>query len=244
VTTRTKAVIPVHLFGHPAEMTSLMEIANRHDVALIEDAAQAIGACCDGSRIGSFGLAGCLSFYPTKNLGAYGDAGMVVTNDPAIAAQVDLLRRQGSRAKYYADVLGFNSRLDSIQAAILDVKLSYLDGWTDGRRRIAGEYNRLLAGLPIEVPVEKAYAKHVYHQYTIQTDRRDELAAHLKAQGIGTMVYYPVPLHRQKLYAGDDYRSLPVAERAAERVLSLPIYPELTNVDQQEISAAIRAFFA
>ena len=183
ITGRTKAVIPVHLYGHPADMKVLMEIAGKHRLAVIEDAAQAIGARYEGRMVGSFGLFGCLSFFPTKNLGAYGDGGMAVTNDAEMATKVDVLRRQGSKVKYSADVLGVNSRLDAIQAAILSVKLGYLDQWNQRRHEHAARYNRLLGDLPVELPVERPYAYHVYHQYTIQTDRRDELASFLKIPG-------------------------------------------------------------
>lgn len=244
VTERTKAIIPVHLFGHPVDMSPLMQIAETYGLKVIEDAAQAIGARYQNQSIGSFGLAGCLSFYPTKNLGAYGDAGMVITNDAGISERIDLLRRQGSKRKYFAEILGLNSRLDGIQAAILDVKLRYLDGWNTKRRALATRYNELLAGLPVTTPVEKPYAHHVYHQYTIQTDRRDALAKALKKKDIGTMIYYPVPLNQQPLYAGDVPICLPVAERAATRVLSLPMYPELTSDQQERVVEAIRDFFA
>jgi dTDP-4-amino-4,6-dideoxygalactose transaminase len=243
ITERTKAIVPVHLFGHPADIGRLMEIADARGIVVIEDAAQAIGARYRGRRVASFGRAGCLSFYPTKNLGAYGDGGMVVTNDATMAEQVDILRRHGSKTKYHADVLGMNSRLDAIQAALLSAKLAHLDEWNDMRRRVAIRYGELLADLPVELPVEKPYAQHVYHQYTIQTDRRDELAAFLKDRAIGTMIYYPVPLHKQRLYMDHASESYPVAERASSRVLSLPIYPELTEDQTQTVATAIRDFF-
>ena len=243
ITPRTQAIIPVHLYGHPADMNPILEIAERHDLVVIEDAAQAIGARYQDKVVGSIGLVGCLSFYPTKNLGAYGDAGMAVTDDADTAARIDLLRQQGSRVKYAAEVLGVNSRLDAIQAAILSVKLTYLNGWNERRRQCAARYNEMLRDLPVDLPVEKPYAYHVYHQYTIRIDRRDELAALLKSKEIGTMVYYPIPLHRQKLYAGECTQSLPVSERAADRVLSLPMYAELTEYQQSTVVGAIREFF-
>jgi dTDP-4-amino-4,6-dideoxygalactose transaminase len=246
VTPRTKAILPVHLFGQCAEMEPLVQIAHRHGLKVIEDAAQAIGAEENGQRAGSFGDIGCFSFYPTKNLGAYGDGGMITTNDPELAEKVDLLRRQGSKKKYLNEVLGFNSRLDEIQAALLRVKLKYLDEWVEGRQRVARRYSELLAGTGVETPYERPGVRHVYHQYTIRVPRRDELQAYLKAQGIGTMIYYPVPLHRLPLYAGLGYGdgSLPVSERVAGEVLSLPMYPELGEGQLQRVAEAISAFFA
>jgi dTDP-4-amino-4,6-dideoxygalactose transaminase len=244
VTSRTKAIVAVHLFGQPAEMGPILEIAQRHGLKVIEDAAQAIGAEEHGRRAGSFGDAGCFSFYPTKNLGAYGDGGMVTTNDPAVAEKVDILRRQGSKAKYYSELLGFNSRLDEVQAALLRVKLRHLDDWTAGRQRVAYRYNELLAGGAVTTPYERPGVRHVYHQYTIRAPHRDELQASLKKQGIGTMVYYPVPLHRQELYRNLNYPagSLPDSERAADEVLSLPIYPEITDAQIGLVTEAIAHF--
>ncbi|MEM4203714.1 MAG: DegT/DnrJ/EryC1/StrS family aminotransferase [Candidatus Methanomethylicaceae archaeon] len=270
---RPKAIVPVHLYGQPADMDPIMELAERYGLFVVEDCAQAIGARYRSRRmtnderpmgdehssfvvghsasighwspVGSIGHAGCLSFFPSKNLGAYGDGGMVVTNDAALAEKVDILRRQGSKKKYHAEVLGFNSRLDTLQAAILGVKLKYLDGWNEARRRVAQRYNELLAGLPVTTPYESPDVYHVYHQYTIRAPQRDALAAYLKERGIGTMVYYPVPLHLQKLYADLGYGegSLPASEAAAREVLSLPMYPELTEAQQYEIAEAIREFY-
>ena len=254
ITERTRALLLAHLYGQPADMDPIMELAEAHGLYVIEDVAQAIGArylsqttgeAGNWRRVGSIGHAGCLSFYPTKNLGAYGDGGMVVTNDAALAEKVDILRRQGSKKKYRAEVLGFNSRLDSLQAAILGVKLKYLDGWNEARRRVAQRYNELLDGLPVTTPYESPDAYHVYHQYTIRAPQRDALAAYLKDHGIGTMIYYPVPLHLQRLYADLGYGegSLPVSEAASREVLSLPMYPELTEAQQQEVARAIREFY-
>ena len=245
ITERTKAIVVVHLYGQPADMHPIMELAEAHGLYVIEDAAQAIGARYKGRRVGSIGHAACLSFYPTKNLGAYGDGGMVVTNNAALAEKVDVLRRQGSKKKYHAEVLGFNSRLDSLQAAILGVKLKYLDEWNEARRRVVQRYNELLAGLPVTTPYESPDAYHVYHQYTIRAPQRDALAAYLKERGIGTMVYYPVPLHLQGLYAslGYDKGNLPVSEAASSEVLSLPMYPELTKAQQVTIAEAMREFY-
>jgi dTDP-4-amino-4,6-dideoxygalactose transaminase len=244
---RTKAIVPVHLYGQPADMGPIMELAEAHGLYVIEDAAQAIGARYKGRRVGSIGHAGCLSFYPTKNLGAYGDGGMVVTNDAALAEKVDALRRQGGKKKYHAEVLGFNSRLDSLQAAILRVKLKYLDGWNEARRQVAQRYNELLAGcLPVTTPYESPYAYHVYHQYTIRALQRDALAAYLKERGVGTMIYYPVPLHLQELYASLGYGegSLPASETASLEVLSLPMYPELAEEQQIAVIEIIRGFYS
>ena len=236
--------MPVHLYGQMADMDPIMEVAEAHGLHVVEDAAQAIGARYKGRRAGSVGHAGCLSFYPTKNLGAYGDGGMVVTDDAALAERLDVLRRQGSRRKYHADVLGFNSRLDALQAAILGAKLRHLDAWNEGRRAAARRYGELLAGLPVTTPYESPDGTHVYHQYTIRAPRRDALAAHLKAQGIGSMIYYPVPLHRQGLYAEDYGRvSLPASEAASGEVLSLPMYPELTAEQQAQVAGAVRTFY-
>jgi dTDP-4-amino-4,6-dideoxygalactose transaminase len=245
ITERTKAIVPVHLYGQPADMDPIVELAEAHGLYVIEDAAQAVGAHYQGRRVGSIGHAGCFSFYPTKNLGAYGDGGMVVTNDVALAEKIDVLRRQGGKKKYHAEVLGFNSRLDSLQAAILGVKLKYLDEWNEGRRRVAQRYNELLPGLPVTTPYESPDVYHVYHQYTIQAEQRDALAAYLKERGIGTMIYYPVPLHLQKLYASLGYKegSLPASEAASREVLSLPMYPELTEAQHQEVARAIWEFY-
>src|SRR5215831_3825235 len=245
VTPRTKAIVPVHLYGQPADLRPMISLADKKRLHLIEDCAQAIGARYQGRRVGSLGIAGCLSFYPTKNLGAYGDGGMILTNDPSVAEKTDVLRRQGSRKKYHAEVLGFNSRLDSLQAAVLGVKLKYLDAWNEARRRAANKYNQLLREFPVKTPMETTQAWHVYHQYTIRTPRRDELAEHLKQRGIGTMVYYPVPIHQQAVYASSGkVPSLPHAEAAAKQVLSLPIYPEITDEQLETVVGAISDFFS
>ena len=246
ISQRTKAILPVHLYGQPAGMGDIMEIAKRRRLFVVEDCAQAIGATHHGQPVGSFGDAGCLSFYPSKNLGAYGDGGMVVTNNMALAERIDLYRRHGAREQYHAEVLGFNSRLDSLQAAILGVKLKHLDGWNEARKAAARRYNHLLTGLPVGVPYEAPDVRHVFHQYTIRTSSRDSLAAYLKERGIASMVYYPIPLHRQKLYASLGYGegSLPVSERAGNEVLSLPMFPELSETSQQQIAAAIKDFFS
>ncbi len=226
-------------------MDALQALATEHGLWLLEDAAQAIGARWRARPVGSMGVAGCFSFYPTKNLGAYGDAGLLTTNDPALGAAVEQLRRHGGRDKYNVEVLGYNSRLDELQAAILRVKLRYLAEWTAARQRIAAGYDALLADTPVTTPWVAPHASHVYHQYTIRAPRRDELAAHLRAQGVATMVYYPVPLHRQPLYAplGLADGALPHAEAAAHEVLSLPMFPELTEAQQRTVADSIRAFY-
>lgn len=230
VTPRTRAIIVVHLYGLAADMDPIVAFAKSRKLPLIEDNAQAIGALYKARRTGSFGDAACLSFYPTKNLGAYGDAGMVVTNSPEIAARVRTLRNHGQTEKYRSSEPGWNSRLDEIQAAILRVKLRHLAEWQRARRSNAAEYTRLLQEVPgVMPPLEPENLEHVYHQYTIRTEQRDALQEHLAAQKIGSTVYYPHPLHLQPLYAPLGYKpgNFPHAERAAREVLSLPMYPEL-----------------
>ncbi|MBA3714947.1 MAG: DegT/DnrJ/EryC1/StrS family aminotransferase [Pyrinomonadaceae bacterium] len=243
ITPRTKAIMPVHLYGQSAEMDTIMDVAERYGLKIIEDCAQAIGARYKGKRLGSIGHIGCLSFFPSKNLGAYGDAGMVVTNDEGLAEKIDVLRRQGGHKKYYHEVLGFNSRLDTLQAAILNVKLNYLEQWNEGRRTVAHRYNDLLSDMPVVTPYESPDSHHVYHQYTIRSPQRDELASHLKEHGVSTMIYYPIPLHHQQLYAEMSALHFPNAELAGREVLSLPIFPELTERDQEFIADTIRGFF-
>jgi dTDP-4-amino-4,6-dideoxygalactose transaminase len=244
ITERTKAIVPVHLYGQPAEIETIMDIARRHNLYVIEDCAQAIGAEDHGRRVGGFGDVACFSFYPTKNLGAYGDGGMVTTNNPEIAERIDVLRRQGGSTKYYHEVLGFNSRLDEMQAALLRVKLRYLDDWQVGRRRVAARYDELLGDSDVVTPRVRPDVTHVYHQYTIRVAHRDELQGFLNERGIGTMVYYPLPLHLQGLYDDLGYAegSLPVCEQAGHEVLSLPIYPELTEDQVLTVVQAIGEF--
>jgi len=245
ITERTKAILPVHLFGHPADMGAIMELAMRYHLLVIEDSAQALAATFRGQPVCAFGQIGCLSFYPTKNLGAYGDGGMAITRDDEIADRLRVLRQHGGRVKYHHERLGYNSRLDELQAAILRVKLRHLAEWTAARQQVAAQYDQLLAGLPVTTPYRSPEATHVYHQYTIRAPRRDALQAFLKERGIGTMVYYPVPLHLQPIYAhlGVPEGSLPEAERAAKEVLSLPIYPELTEEQVQTVANTIREFY-
>ena len=246
ITGRTRAILLVHLYGQPSDMGAFMDLAARYRLPVVEDSAQALEATWQGRPVSSFGDVGCLSFYPTKNLGACGDGGMAVTNDAGIADRLDTLRRHGGRVRYHHERLGYNSRLDELQAAILRVKLRYLSAWTAARQRIAARYDELLADLPVVTPYVAPEATHVYHQYTIRAPRRDALRAYLAEQGIETAIYYPVPLHRQEMYAdlGLGEGSLPETEKAAREVLSLPIYPELTDEQVQAVAGAIRRFYA
>lgn len=246
ITARTKGIVAVHLYGQPADMDALLALAERHGLWVLEDACQAIGATWHGRMAGTIGIAGCFSFYPTKNLGAAGDAGLLCSTNAAFGDRVALLARHGSRQRYNAEAIGYNSRLDAIQAAILRVKLRYLDRWNDSRRRIAARYSDLLQDMPVETPCESPAARHVYHQYTIRAPERDALAAYLADHGIGTMIYYPIPIHLQPLYRDLGYEpgSLPQSERAAAEVLSLPIYPELTDEQIGYVVSHIRRFYA
>jgi dTDP-4-amino-4,6-dideoxygalactose transaminase len=244
ITSRTKAIIPVHLFGHPAEMGSILDIANAHGLKVIEDCAQSFGAGYKFVRTGSFGDAGCFSFFPSKNLGCYGDGGMVTTDSDDTARELRALRNHGSRTRYYHDTVGYNSRLDEIQAAILRVKLPKIDRYNSLRRERAAQYNGLLAAQDgIDLPVEKNGYYHVYHQYTILAERRDDIMNALAEKDIASAIYYPVPLHLQKSYSGLGYKEgdFPVSENLSKRVLSLPIYPELNPDDVDLISETIRA---
>ncbi|HHW08589.1 MAG TPA: DegT/DnrJ/EryC1/StrS family aminotransferase [Firmicutes bacterium] len=245
VTERTKAIIPVHLYGQPAEMDAITEIARKHSLAVVEDGAQAIGATYQGRAVGSLGDIACLSFFPTKNLGCFGDGGMVLTNNEELAEKLRVLRVHGAKPKYYHSVLGINSRLDELQAAILRVKLPYLESWTERRRRIAELYREGLADIPgIQLPVEMPGCRHVYHQFTIRVGKRDALQQALKEAGIGTAVYYPVPLHLQKVFDHLGYKpgDLPQAEQACAEVLSLPMFPELCDEEVAEVCRQIAEF--
>ncbi|MGC1684279.1 MAG: DegT/DnrJ/EryC1/StrS family aminotransferase [Candidatus Acidiferrales bacterium] len=231
ITSKTKAIMPVHLYGQPADMQPILEIAQKHGLIVIEDAAQAHGARYDGRRAGALGNAAGFSFYPAKNLGAYGDGGMVVTNDAAAAEKVRRLRNYGQRVKYEHPVIGTNSRLDTIQAAVLRVKLPHLDKWNAARAEHAVAYSALLAGTPIVLPKTAQKCTHVYHLYVIELDRRDEVQKMLTARGIGTGIHYPIPIHLQEACASLGYRKsdFPITESAASRILSLPMYPEMTT---------------
>jgi len=251
LTPRTKALIPVHLFGQMADMDAIMRIAEQHSLAVIEDAAQAMGAEWRGQRAGSIGTAGCLSFYPTKNLPACGDAGMVVTQDDAVADRVRLLRACADASitggkRYHYDVLGYNSRLDELQAALLRVKLRHLESWHRRRNEIAALYRELLDGCDLQLSAEHGNGRHVYNQFTIRTPRRDHVQAYLAEREIGTTIYYPCPLHLQKAFAYLSYREgdYPVAERVSGEVLSLPIYAELKDEQVEVVAKAVREALA
>jgi dTDP-4-amino-4,6-dideoxygalactose transaminase len=242
ITPRTVGILPVHLYGQAADMTAIMAIAEKKGLWVVEDNAQAIGARHRDRATGSFGRLGCISFYPTKNLGACGDAGMIVTDDTELAQRLRLLRNHGSVANYHHEYLGYNSRLDEIQAAILRVKLSRLPEWTERRREHAARYGELLAGSAVKAPVEAGGNVHVYHQYAIRTPRRDLLQERLKERGIDARVYYPEPLHRAPACASLNYRagSFPESERAAAEVLCLPVHPDLSQAQVEYTAAAIK----
>ena len=242
ITERTKAIMPVHLYGQCADMDAINLITKKHNLKVVEDAAQAIGAKYKGKKAGTFGDFGCFSFFPSKNLGAAGDAGMVVTNDPEMAELMRILRVHGAKPKYYHSLVGYNSRLDTLQAAILSVKLRYLDGWTKKRREHAEAYNSAFKGLDLITPKEENFNYHIYHQYTLAVKNRDKLSAVLKENQIGHEVYYPVPLHLQKCYQFLGYKEgdLPVAERKAKEVISLPIYPELTTEERNFVIETVK----
>lgn len=246
ITPATRAVIPVHIYGQPAAMDPIRQIAQAHNLAVIEDAAQAHGATWNGVRAGSLGDAACFSFYPGKNLGAYGDAGAVTTQDPARAERIRLLRNHGRHSKYVHDVKGFGERLDTLQAAILRAKLAHLNEWTAARRRLAARYSELLAGCEVDLPYVAPQADPAWHLYVIRTPRRDALLTFLKQRGIEAGIHYPVPLHLQPAYADLGYRrgALPVTEQVADTCLSLPLFPEMTRAEQDQIVAAVQGFLA
>ncbi|MCT6923383.1 DegT/DnrJ/EryC1/StrS family aminotransferase [Metasolibacillus sp.] len=248
ITEKTKAIIAVNLYGHMADIVKLSEIAKKHNLVLIEDAAQAIGAKQNGKSVGELSSAATYSFFPTKNLGAYGDGGMLVTSDDQIAENARVIRVHGSKPKYYHKIMGYNSRLDELQAAVLNVKLPNLGNWTEQRRNHAAYYtvniNEKLGDV-IKTPVELDGYYHVYHQYTIQVENRDELQEFLKEQGISTMVYYPVPLHLQPVFEKLGYveGDLPITEKAAREVLSLPMFPELKKEQQDYILGKLIEYY-
>jgi dTDP-4-amino-4,6-dideoxygalactose transaminase len=245
ITPRTRAVIPVHLYGRPADLDALVDICRRHGLRLIEDAAQAHGARSRGRACGTVGDLACFSFYPGKNLGAYGDAG-AVTGDPSLLARIRKLRDHGRSSKYEHDEVGYGERLDALQAAVLGVKLRHLEDWTEARRRHAATYDRLLAGSSLVTPSQDPRDRHVFHLYVVRSLRRDDLLASLTAAGIGAGVHYPIPLHRQPAYEARGYGDcrLPAAEAAAGEVLSLPLYPELTDEQIGSVVAEVRQFSA
>jgi dTDP-4-amino-4,6-dideoxygalactose transaminase len=242
ITERTKAIMPVHLYGQPAEMDPILEIANRHGLKVIEDAAQAHGAEYKGRRVGSMGHVAIFSFYPGKNLGAYGDAGAVVTDDGEIAEKVQLLRNHGRREKYEHLLQGFNYRIDTLQAAILRAKLAHLEEWNEVRRRHAATYRDLLSDLDLVLPYEPEHVKAVYHLFVVCLQERDAMREHLKARDISTGIHYPIPLHLQPAYRhlGHKEGDFPITEECARQVLSLPMYPELTQAQMEEVARAIK----
>ena len=245
LTKRTKAIIPVHLYGCPADMNEIKKIADKHGLFVIEDCAQAHGAEYYGRKIGTFGIASAVSFFPSKNLGAFGDAGLILTNNKAVAEKLMILRNQGNKDKYYHLVLGRNNRLDAIQAVVLDIKLKYLDGWNKERQKIAGYYNRNLAGLDIKLPIVSAYSTHIYHQYVLRGAVSNKLYLdHLQAKGIDSRVFYPVPLHLQKCFKYLGYKAgdFKEAEAASRQVFTLPIYPDLTDEEKDYIIQSVGEF--
>lgn len=245
LTPSTRAIVPVHLFGRPAEMDVIMDIAARHRLVVIEDCAQSFGARAARGMTGAIGLAGCFSFYPSKNLGCAGDGGLITTDSDAIAARVRSLRNHGSSERYHHPELGYNSRLDEIQAAILRAKLPHVEARNEARRRVARTYSRQLAELPVATPAEPGRGTHVFHQYTILSPHRDAIMRRLAADGIAAAIYYPVPLHRQPFSLESGKRpSLPVTERVARECLSLPMYPELTERQVVEVAASVAAALA
>jgi len=243
ITRRTKAIIPVHIFGQMVDVERVMEIARRHDLKVIEDAAQAIGAEYNGRKAGSLGDAGTFSFFPTKNLGAYGDAGMIATNDEHLAAELRMLRFHGCQTKYYHEKVGYNSRLDEMQAAILRVKLRHLDEWNEARRAKARVYDELLAHADVVLPGRDPRALPIYHLYVLRTRRREAMMERLKAAGVASAVYYPLPLHLQKAcrHLGYQPGDFPVAEEACAQALAIPCYPELTREQQEQIAKLVQS---
>jgi dTDP-4-amino-4,6-dideoxygalactose transaminase len=244
ITLRAKAVIPVHLYGQSADLQPILDVARKHRIRVIEDCAQSHGATYRGRRTGAWGDIACFSFYPTKNLGAIGDGGLVVTDDPQLAENARLLREYGWRERYISDVAGWNTRLDELQAAILCVKLRTLDADNARRRQLGALYDELLAPASVTVPQEMSYGRHVYHLYVVRSAQRDALQAFLKERGIGTLVHYPVPIHLQPAYRGrlGDVGSFPETEHAAREILSLPMFPELSEAEVRQVAGAVREF--
>jgi len=246
ITRRTKAILPVHLYGQACLMDQLMTLAKKHSLFVVEDCAQAIGAEYNKQKVGGFGLAGCFSFFPSKNLGCFGDGGLITTNDDAIAKEVKVLRAHGSRVTYHYDLIGYNSRLDALQAAILSLKLPHLDAYAQKRRKNAAFYNQCLAGqADLARPVEQKNSFHVFNQYTLRVKKRDQLLQFLKDKGVPAMIYYPLSLHLQKTFSwlGLSAGDLPASEAAQNEVLSLPIFPELTVAELEQVSSAVLQFF-
>jgi dTDP-3-amino-3,4,6-trideoxy-alpha-D-glucose transaminase len=244
ITPATRAILPVHIYGQPADMDAIMAVGRRHGIPVVEDAAQAHGATWNGVRAGGLGDAACFSFYPGKNLGAYGDAGAVTTAKTDLATQVRLLRNHGRRSKYLHEIKGYGERLDTLQAAILTAKLEFLDEWTAARRRLATRYGELLQNSDLVLPYVAPQANPAWHLYVVRTPQRDALLEHLQKNGIGAGVHYPLPLHLQPAYADLDYQrgTLPVSEEVADTCLSLPLYPEMTDGQQDRVVAVIYDF--
>ena len=244
ITDKTKAIIPVHLYGQCADMDPILEIGKKYNLCIIEDTAQAIGAEYKVRKAGSMGDMGCLSFFPSKNLGGYGDGGMVITNHADLAEKIRVLRAHGAKPKYYHSLIGLNSRLDALQAVVLSVKLKYLDGWSRARRQNAENYNHLFSDTNVVTPYVELYNYHIYNQYIIRVGKRNELQAFLKERNIGTEIYYPVSLHLQECYADLGYLKgdFPESEEAAQETLALPIYSELTEEQQTTVADAIKEF--
>jgi dTDP-4-amino-4,6-dideoxygalactose transaminase len=241
ITERTKAIVPVHLYGHPANLDQILKIARQYGLSVVEDACQAHGAEYKGKKVGSFGNAGCFSFYPVKNLGAYGDGGMVTTNDRSLAERVKLLRNYGQSSKYHHDLVGINSRLDELQAAMLRVKLSRLDEWNEKRRRLAELYKEILKQTDVLLPSERVGAKHVYHLFVIRLAERDKCQRLLQKQGIQTQIHYPIPVHKQKAYkAFEGTKNLAVTQMICNEILSLPLYPSLTEEEVAYVGEATK----
>ncbi len=242
ITSKTKAIIPVHIFGQPVDMNAVMSMAAKHGLAVVEDCAQSFGASIDGKQTGSFGNAGAFSFFPSKNLGCFGDGGLVTTNSADMAEHLRVLRNHGSWKQYHHSELGFNSRLDELQAIILRAKLKHIDDYNEGRRRVAHRYSAALAQMDgVTPPAEDGIGKHVYHQYTLITEKRDQIMAALREQQIGCAVYYPIPLHQQEVFANScKGQSLPVSEKVSQTCMSLPIYPELEDDKVDMIMDVVR----
>lgn len=240
---KVKAIIPVHLYGQCADMDGILKLARKHKLKVLEDTAQSFGAEYKGKKAGTLGDCGCVSFYPGKNIGAFGDAGLILTNSKVIAERLKILRNQGNKNKYYHLVLGRNNRLDTIQAAVLDIKLKYLDAWNNSRRKIARYYNRNLAGLNIKLPFVAGYSTHIFHQYTLRASKSNkQIIDYLQAKGIDSRVFYPVPLHLQKCFKYLGYKpgDFPEAEKAAKQTFTLPIYPDLTGAEKDYIIQSVK----
>ncbi len=246
ITDKTKAILPVHLYGNPAEMDEILSIAKEYNLFVIEDSAQGFGAEYKGKKVCSFGDVACISFFPSKNLGCYGDGGMVVTNSDKIHEKVRMIASHGSKVRYVHETLGMNSRLDAIQAAILNVKLKYIDEWNDKRIKFAKLYSEKLSSLSkIKTPVQKDYVKHIYHQFTIRVENREELQKYLSSKNIPTAIHYPIPLHLQPAFRGyAEEGSLPESEKAAKEVLSLPMHPDLLVEEIEYITNSIKEFYS